>query len=102
MFEKSHLDTKRLSMSRVAARSIIKFGGLNTVFIVFAEAAITAQPSKAALRDPGQSRDLKCALLSFHDLELPGISRFHLKHRDAPYEPGLPAKATNAVEGPGD
>jgi hypothetical protein len=38
-----------------------------------AEAAITAQPSKAALRDPGQSRDLKCALLSFHDLELPAI-----------------------------
>jgi hypothetical protein len=50
-----------------------KFGGLNAVFIVFAEATITAEPSKAALRDPGQARDLECALLSFHDLQLPAI-----------------------------
>jgi len=47
---------------------------LHSVFVVFAETAIASEPSEAPLHDPGQARDLECALPSFNDLQFPAVS----------------------------
>jgi hypothetical protein len=46
---------------------------LHHIFVVFAESAIAAKPSKAALHNPGQAGDLECALLALDDLQFPAV-----------------------------
>jgi hypothetical protein len=50
-----------------------RLGSLHCVFVVFAESAIAAEPSKASLYNPGQASDLESALPSFDDLQFPVV-----------------------------
>lgn len=46
---------------------------LHCIFVVFAESAITAEPSEGSLYNPGQARDLESALPLFDDLQFPAV-----------------------------
>jgi hypothetical protein len=85
LFEKSRVDGKRLSRR---VRFNHKFGGLDAVFIVFAETAIPAVPSKASLRDAVRwvilnARCFRFTTFSFPAIpaqEIAGGENFHLCH----------------------
>jgi hypothetical protein len=58
VFEKVHAGASRLSMMRMVAMSIMA-SDVCTLFVIFAESAITTEPSEAPLHDPGQAVILK-------------------------------------------
>jgi hypothetical protein len=49
------------------------FRSLDHVFVVFAESAIAAEPSEAALHNPGKASDLEGSLPPLDDLQFPAI-----------------------------
>jgi hypothetical protein len=68
VFEKFDLGASRLSMRRMAARSM-KARSLELQLVVFAQATISAQPRKRALHDPSQAHHLEGALPALGDVQ---------------------------------
>ena len=74
VFEKFHLGASRLSMRRMAVRSMKGFRSLDLQLVVFAQATISGQPRKRALHDPSQAHHLEGALPAFGDVQSPPVT----------------------------
>lgn len=50
-----------------------RFRRLHFEFVIFAQPAVTTEPSETPLDDPGQTRDLERVLSAFDNLKLPAV-----------------------------
>src|SRR5438105_909991 len=73
MFEKFHCGCKTIQHKPRGCNVQHGFRCLHPVRVVFAEAAVAAQPGEAALDDPCQPGDFERALPALHDLQLPAV-----------------------------
>ena len=66
-----------------------RFGGLNPIFVVLTESAITTEPSETAFHNPCQARDLEGALSPFGDVQLPTIRAHDLASQFTAFMPSI-------------
>ena len=76
VFEKFYLGASRLSMRRMAARSMKASEVWTLQLVVFAQATISGQPRKRALHDPSQAHYLEGGLPAFGDVQSPPVTPF--------------------------